>query len=166
MKRIGALLLCTALLLTGCGVGGNDPYVPTGDALYQEGAEVPEESQVTREQLILPYYPNRSMNPYECNEPNNKALLSLMYQGLFALDQNYQPWPVLCQSYQVSWDLKTYTFTLADATFSDGTAVTAEDVVASLKTAKKSSVYKGRFSQVDSITATDEGAVEDRKSVV
>ena len=27
MKRIGALVLCAALLLSGCGVGNDDPYV-------------------------------------------------------------------------------------------------------------------------------------------
>lgn len=160
MKRIGALLLCTALLLSGCGVGGDDPYVPTGDALFQEDAPVTDQTQVTKEALSIPYYPQKSLNPFECSDPNNKALLSLVYQGLFALDQDHGTWPILCQSYQVSWDLKTYTFTLADATFSDGDPVTAEDVVASLKAAKKGSVYKGRFSNVDKISATDEGAVE------
>lgn len=165
MKRIGALLLCTALLLSGCSVGGNDPYVPTGDGLYQEEATVPNQSQVTKEQLIIPYYPDRALNPYECTDFNNKSLLSLMYQGLFALDQNYETWPVLCQSYQVSWDMKTYTFTLAEATFSNGAKVTAEDVVESLKAAKKGSVYKGRFSNVDKFTATEDGKVEIRLEV-
>lgn len=160
MKRIGALLLSAALLLSGCGTGKDNPYVPTGDGLYQEDAPVTNKTQITKEQLIIPYYASKSLNPYQCNEPNNKALLSLMYQGLFALDQDYETWPILCQSYKVSWDLKTYTFTLADATFSDGTAVTAQDVVASLKAAKKGDVYKGRFSNVDKISATDEGAVE------
>ena len=102
MKRIGALLLCAALLLTGCGVGGGDPYQPTGDALYWEDATVPDQTQATKERLIIPYYPDRPLNPYECSDPNNKALLSLIYQGLFALDQDYQAWPILCQSYQVS----------------------------------------------------------------
>ena len=165
MKRIGALLLCTALLLSGCGVGGGDPYQPTGDALYWEDATVPDQTQTTKERLIIPYYPDRPLNPYECSDPNNKALLSLIYQGLFALDQDYQAWPILCQSYQVSWDLKTYTFTLAEATFSDGAPVTAEDVVASLKAAKKGSVYKGRFSNVDKFSATEDGKVEIRMEV-
>ena len=160
MKRISALLLCAALLLSGCGSGKGDPYVPTGDGLYQEDTATADQPQVTKEQLILPYYPKKSMNPYECTDPNNKALLSLMYQGLFAMDQDYETWPILCQSYQVSWDMKTYTFTLAAATFSDGDPVRAEDVVASLKAAKKGSVYKGRFANVDKITATDEGAVQ------
>lgn len=167
MKRIGALLLCAALtVLCGCGIDIQKPYEPTGNALYQEDATEPDRAEVTKEQLFMPYYPDRSMNPYECTDFTNKTVLSLLYQGLFAVDQNYQPWPILCQSYQVSWDMKTYTFTLADATFSDGSAVTAADVVASLKAALKSSVYKGRFDElVDQISSTEAGQVQIRLEV-
>lgn len=163
MKQIGALLLCAALLLLcGCSGNGGDPYEPTGNALYQEEATVPDQTGVTKEQIIIPYYPDRSLNPYQCTDYINKTVLSLLYQGLFALDQDYQCWPILCQSYQVSWDLKTYTFSLAEATFSDGNAVTAADVVASLKAAKKGSVYSGRFEHVDKISQTGDGQVEIR----
>lgn len=166
MKRIAALVLCAALvMLSGCGGNGGDPYVPTGNALHQQDATVPDRTEVTKEQLLIPYYPDRSLNPYECTDYNNKTVLSLLYQGLFALDQDYQTWPVLCRSYQVSWDMKTYTFTLAEATFSDGTAVTAADVAASLKAAKKGDVYKGRFTHVDQISATEDGQVEIRMEV-
>ena len=160
MKRIGALLLCTSLLLCGCGSNSEKPYVPTGNALYQEDATEPNRAEVTKEQIIIPYYPDRSLNPFQCTDFNNKTVLSLLYQGLFSLDQDYQAWPILCKSYQVSWDLKTYTFTLADATFSDGTAVTAADAAASLKAAKKGDVYKGRFEQVDKISVTDDGLLQ------
>lgn len=161
MKRIGALLLCVALtVLCGCGMDTRKPYEPTGNGLYQEDATQPNQTELTKENIIMPYYPDRSMNPYECTDYTNRTVLSLLYQGLFALDQDYQVWPILCQSYQVSWDLKTYTFTLADATFSDGTAVTAADVVASLRAAKKGSVYEGRFQQVEQISQTGEGQVQ------
>lgn len=166
MKRILALLLCAVLiLLCGCGSNGDDPYVPTGNALDIADTATPDEVEVTKEQIFIPYYPDRSLNPYQCTDYVNKSILSLLYQGLFALDQNHESWPILCQSYQVSWDMKTYTFTLAEATFSDGTAVTAEDVEASLKAAKESDVYKGRFGYVDKISATEDGKVEIRMEI-
>ncbi len=163
MKRIAAFVMCAALtLLCGCGSSAGDPYQPTGGALYQEGETESDRSEVTTEQLIMPYDPERSLNPYQCTDYLNKSILSLLYQGLFAIDQDYQVWPILCRSYQISWDMKTYTIALADATFSDGSALTAADVVASLKEAKKSSVYKGRFENVDKISMTKDGKVEIR----
>ncbi len=162
MKRIAALALCavlTAGLFSGCSTQ-DDPYVPTGDGLYDDSATEPTEAEVTLTQLSMPYYPDRQLNPYQCTDYNNRPVLSLIYQGLFAVDREYQSWPILCDSYQVSWDMKTYTFHLAKATFSDGTAVTAQDVEASLKAAKKGSAYKGRFGYVDSIRATEEGTLE------
>lgn len=167
MKRIAALLLCVAMtagVFSGCGEK-DDPYVPTGNALFQEDETEPTEAAVTKDQITVPYYPDRSLNPFQCTDHTNRAILSLVYQGLFALDQDYQSWPILCESYQVSWDMKTYTFTLAQATFSDGTAVTAEDVKASLKAAKKSDAYQGRFTHVDEISVTEDGKVEIRMEV-
>lgn len=160
MKRIWALVLCTALLLCGCGIDSNEPYIPTGNALFQDELTEPLQTEVTDQQITIPYDPSRSVNPYKCTDPNNKVLLSLLYQGLFAIDQDYRAWPILCKNYQVSWDMKTYTFTLAEATFSDGSALTAADVVASLKQAKKSEVYKGRFEYVDKISTAKDGKVE------
>lgn len=166
MKRIGALVLCAALtLLCGCAGNGGDPYQPTGNALYQENEQTPNQAEVTKEQLLIPYRPDCSLNPYDCTDYTNKTVLSLLYQGLFAIDQDYRCYPVLCQNYQVSWDLKTYTFTLAEATFSDGSAVTADDVVASLKAAQKGDVYKGRFDRVDKFTVAGDGKVEIRMKV-
>lgn len=162
MKRITALALCAALtagLLSGCGIK-EDPYVPTGNALYSEDASVPTQDPVTREQITVPYYPDRPLNPYECTDQTNRALLSLLYQGLFVQDQDYQVWPILCETYRVSWDMKTYHFTLAKASFSDGSPVTAEDVKASLKAAKKSPAYQGRFTHVDEISITEADEIQ------
>ena len=162
MKRIAALVLCATLaagVLAGCGQR-EDPYTPTGDGLYREDETIPVEESLTKEQVTIPYYPGRSLNPFECTDLTNRTLMSLLYQGLFIQDQDHTTWPILCESYRVSWDMKTYHFTLAKATFSDGSAVTAEDVKASLKKAGKSPAYEGRFRQVDQISVTDRGEVQ------
>lgn len=162
MKRAAALLLCAAMtagVLSGC-AREDEPFVPTGGALYEQWQEETTEPEVTDEKITIPYYPDRSLNPFQCTDHTNRTLLSLLYQGLFAVDQDYRSWPILCESYQVSWDMKTYTFTLANASFSDGTAVTAEDVKESLKKAGKSDAYRGRFSHVDEISVTEDGKVK------
>lgn len=161
MKRILAILLCIFLIsgaFSGCNVE-EEPYVPTGDGLTWDEETEPTGSAVTQQSMSLPYYPERSMNPYSCSDYTNKMLLDLVYQGLFIVDADYNPRPVLCKSYSISWDMKTYTFYLAEATFSDGTPLTAQDVAASLKEAVKSPVYSGRFGYVEHIDTTDDGAV-------
>jgi peptide/nickel transport system substrate-binding protein len=58
----------------------------------------------------------------------------MVFDTLFSLDQNLTPQPQMVGSYKVTADGLTYTFVLRDGLkFHDGTPVTAEDVVASLK---------------------------------
>lgn len=148
MKRILSLVLCLSMLFL-CGCSQADkPYVPTGDALMDadDQGPVPTAPQNNdQDSLVLTYYPDQSLNPYLCTDFTNRVLFSLLYQGLFSTDRSYQTEPVLCKQYSVSQDMRSYTFYLENATFSDGSALTAQDVVASLQAAKESTMYKGRF---------------------
>jgi len=58
----------------------------------------------------------------------------MVFDTLFSLDENLVPKPQMVDKYDVSQDGLTYTFVLRDGLkFHDGTPVTADDVVASLK---------------------------------
>ena len=160
MKRILALVLTACLLcalFTGCNTE-DGPYTPTGDALDQGGNLITPPLQ-EGQKLTLTYYPDRSMNPYTCMDYTNRVIFSLLYQGLFSVDKDYQVEPVLCQSYRISADGKTYTMALARAWFPDGTAVTASDVVESLKAARRGAYYSGRFQHILSISEQDGSVV-------
>ncbi len=65
--------------------------------------------------------------------------------------------PGLAASYEISADGKTYTFKLADAKFSDGSPITAEDVAFSFNRMRfqKDSAYAGPFTALEKIEATD-----------
>ena len=164
MKRYIALGLCLLLTLgifSGCGKG-SDAYVPTGDGLtWDEDYTGPMNTTAPADdqQLTLIYYPDRSMNPYTCTDYTNQVLFSLLYQGLFSVDRAYNTEPVLCKNYRISEDMKTYTFYLEEATFSDGTRVSAQDVVASLQAAKENTVYSGRLTRVTQIALSGDGGV-------
>lgn len=149
-KRFFALFLIS-LLLMGCVANqNNDGYVPTGDAILMEGQDPEdlEEEEVTQE-LTLAYYPDRSMNPLIGNNITNRVLFSLIYQGLFATDSSNNTYPILCSHYEVTSDNRTITVYLEpDATFSDGTKVTAQDVLATYERAAQSDYYKGRFTHI------------------
>jgi peptide/nickel transport system substrate-binding protein len=58
----------------------------------------------------------------------------MVFDTLFSLDQNLVPQPQMVGKYEISQDGLTYTFVLRDGLkFHDGTPVTADDVVTSLK---------------------------------
>ena len=160
MKRIAAIILCCILFLTGC--GSAQVYIPTGDGLYLDGTtqstappDLPQDQQLT-----LGYYPEKSLNPYTAAELSHRLIFSLLYQGLFAIDQDYNVSPILCQNFSISKDMRTYVFYPAEATFADGTPVTAADIAASLEAAKAGAVYSGRLREVNTITVTEDGGVE------
>ena len=158
MKRILPIFLVLALLLTGCNWREPD-YLPSQDILLEEGETTPPIITQTTQELTLVYNPNESMNPYHSSDYTNRALFSLIYQGLFAVNREYQAAPLLCESYSYSADMRTWTFQIADATFSDGTAVTAEDVQASLKNAMGSAWYGNRLQHVQSVSVAADAVV-------
>ncbi|MFD2352823.1 ABC transporter substrate-binding protein [Nonomuraea ferruginea] len=66
-----------------------------------------------------------------------QALLVNVYEGLVKLDQDGKIVPLLAEKWEVSDDLKTYTFTLRpDVKFTNGAAFTADDVVFSFERLK------------------------------
>ena len=158
MKRLLAMILC-ALILAGCGSQGG-AYIPTGDGLHQDVPTVPTAPEPEQEQeLVLVYYPQKSLNPYSSTDFTNRALFPLIYQGLFSVDDQYNVVPILCKNYKVSKDMTVYTFYLEHATFSDGQVITPADVVASLQAAQSGNAYSGRLMQIQSIRQADDGGV-------
>ena len=58
----------------------------------------------------------------------------LIYDTLFAMDENFEPQPQMVDKWTVSADNKTWTFTLREGLkWHDGTDVTARDCVASIR---------------------------------
>lgn len=147
MKKLMILCLAFALLLSSCGAGGEEPTQSTQETVEQEG-ELPEEEQF----FGMTYMPEGGFNPYTCTLTVNRAMFSLLYECLFTVSNQFRAEPVLCQSFTVSEDGKTYRFTLVEGVhFSDGTPLTADDVVASLQAAKKSDLYSGRLAHIYSL---------------
>ena len=156
MKKIFALLLIVCLL---AGCAPQSEYIPNGGGLYEDGATAPPDHSQESESLVLAYDPTASLNPLVSQNLSNRALFSLVYQGLFLVDRNYNLEPILCRNYAVSADMRTYTFYLEAATFSDGSALTAADVVSTYKAAQKSGYFAGRLKSMKSVSATADGAV-------
>lgn len=75
------------------------------------------------------------MYPLEPQERDIINIYSIMYEGLIEIDDNYMPQPKLCEALpEVSSNGKTWTFQLREEVFfSDGTPLTAHDVVATVE---------------------------------
>ena len=164
MKRVFAILLCVCLIFTmfGCDDKEDATSASTSNGLLPEETDAPEETQtpeVEVKDVCLVYDPEDNFNPYQTTGYTNRVLFSLVYQGLFTVSADYQVSPMLCSSYNLSADQRTYTFYIADANFSDGTAVTAADVVASLNAAKGSAWYGNRLQHVNSISSYGDAVV-------
>ena len=93
-----------------------------------------------------------------------ETLTNHIYEGLFSLDRENKPTPMLAESHTVSKDGLTYTFKLRQGVkFHNGKEMTSEDVVASLGRWGKQSIYgKGLFTQVAELKALDKHTVEMR----
>ena len=83
MKRLLAVALCLCLLLAGCG-GTETGYTPTGNGLvwdedYTGVATQPASAEGEDAlELVLTFYPDKTMNPITCTDFTNRALFSLI----------------------------------------------------------------------------------------
>lgn len=150
--RLLLTLTLSLFLLTGC--WEND--LPEEEMTFpvQEETAPQEEHNILPQTFALPYLPDFTLDPISCPDGMQQVVGSLLYEGLFQLDPQFQPQPQLCESYTLSEDGRTYVFTLRPGvSFSDGTPLRGADVKAALTRAKSSERYKARLSQVSRIRA-------------
>jgi peptide/nickel transport system substrate-binding protein len=87
-------------------------------------------------------------------------MTELIFDTLIDYDQNNKLIPMIAESWTTSTDGLTYVFTLRDnAKFSDGSAITPDDVVYSLQRAGASKSLTSSFAVVSSISATGDHQV-------
>ena len=137
-RQIFILFLAFSLLLSACGSEGgaassSSASSPPAEDHSVGGSPAPEEFAAP---LTLAAYPTASFHPVLSGNKANLTLAPLLYEGLFAVDSQFQAVPLLCEGYTVSEDRLTWTFTLrSGVTFSDGTPLTGETAAQALQTA-------------------------------
>jgi peptide/nickel transport system substrate-binding protein len=138
-----AVLLCA--LLAGCGgprdeaaapgepaAGATAPQAPAGAPAQAEAGQPVRGDWLVIHLLADP----ENLNPYTSNDEGASRVLSWIFQSLLSIDpETLEQIPVLARELpQVSEDHLHYTFRLRDdVAFSDGTPLSAADVVTSLK---------------------------------
>lgn len=95
----------------------------------------------------------RFVNPLLAISDADRDLTALTYAGLMGLSGDGSLAPVLASSYTVSPDGKVYTFTLRkNAKFSDGTPVSADDVVFTVEKAQDPGIKSPEYADWTGIT--------------
>ena len=152
MKRLFTLLLSLSLLLCACGTKTEEPEIS-----YDE--EEPVVVDQTDDIFAINYNSQDSMNPYSTMNSLNQMAGGLVYEQLVQLDDTFQPMPGLFLSWTTEdgtvWTFQPDTSRL----FHDGHALTAEDAVYSINTARESDLYKARLRNITDVAVNEEGAV-------
>lgn len=152
--RLAACLLI-ACLATGCMVTTSDvSSIPSQSTTSKPTAP----TRVLSTTLTLAYDPTDSLHPYQAQGKINRALLPLLYQGLTAIDGELMPQPALAQTVEQT-AAGVWRVTLRQAAFSDGSAVTAQDVVNSFKQAQRSAAYRAVVAPIRALTAEKDGTL-------
>ncbi|MFZ3043488.1 MAG: peptide ABC transporter substrate-binding protein [Minisyncoccia bacterium] len=95
------------------------------------------------------------INPLLAISDADRDLSSLVYAGLMGLSGTGSLVPVLASGYTLSQDGRTYTFALrADAKFTDGTPVTAQDVVFTVRKAQDSGLKSPEYANWSGVSVS------------
>lgn len=143
------VLTVVAVLLCSC---KKTPTAAEEETKTNSGSE-----SVQSTEISLPYSSSDSLNPYFATGNENLALAYLYCQPLYEIKSDYSAESVLAES--ITSDGTKVTVTLQNAVFSDGSSVTAKDVVYSFNKAKVSAAFSQRLSNVASAAASGSAVV-------
>ena len=150
-KRIIAVILMAFLVVNI--VGCNKKTDNTSSQISSA-----EESVERRDYLTLLYSMSDSFNPYAVETAVNRQLCQLIYEPLVKLDNSFNP--VYCLAKDVVIDGTSCIVTVNAYKFSDGSTVSAEDVVYSYNLAKSTTTsFAAKLYAVQSATASDSATV-------
>lgn len=146
-RRNVLLILVLALALTLCGCAGE-----------RQGEST--ESQIT---IGIPQDVEDSLDPHKTVAAGTEEVFFNMFEGLMKADSNGNLNPAVASDYEVSEDMKTYTFILREGVkFHDGSLVTVEDVKYSIERCADTSEgapLVAAYSNIESVETPDDKTI-------
>ena len=140
------IIAAMLLLLSGCR-GNTDS---TSSSFPTDNVSV---SSSNRDYITLIYSASDTFDPYTASTEANRQLCKLIYEPLIKLDNEFNVSYSLAE--RVELNGKVCTVTLKSLSFSDGSPLTADDVVYSFNLAKKSSTeYAYKLYSAESVAAS------------
>ncbi len=155
-KTLIILIVILTLMVTGCDMDLQQQQSVLGAYSNPEG-NIQQDSKTDNTDVTLLYYPDMDTNPVTTTCLANYQLLKLVYQPVICLDEDFKPKCILAESYTETDNTVTVVLK-SDLKFSDGSQLTANDVVKSIKIAQKNvnSPYYSSVSLISKCYANDE----------
>ncbi|GAB3600336.1 ABC transporter substrate-binding protein [Microbacterium tumbae] len=158
--RTGAVIAAVAILaLTGCTAGATPEATPTQDEAAPGFLAVADDSFQGGGDLVVQVDYDTAeasgLDPQGAATARSWMIEGLVYETLTTIDENLDVAPGLATSWEAPSDTE-YVFTLADdAVFSNGRAMTADDVVGSIQRLLDTpTTWTGQLGPVSSVLAT------------
>lgn len=140
VRRAAGAVALAAIVLGAAGFAGTRSHPATPSATrYNDTAHV----------LQYPDFDSTgwigTFDPANTQDTQTSMVIYMLYDNMVKLDANNHVVPDLAKSWDISKDGKTYTFHLrTDARFSDGSPITADDVIYSLDRALNPKALDGK----------------------
>ncbi|MGD7704678.1 ABC transporter substrate-binding protein [Microlunatus sp. Y2014] len=158
LAKIVGIVLALTMALAACSPPGSSPETEPSGATGAGGGDI-------RYQL---YQAPTGFSPFHATNGADGEIAGLHFRPLLSTSgEDYVP--VLAESWEVSEDATTYTFTLRETNWSDGTPFTSADVVYSYESyadPDTKSAFSGRLASVAGYTEFSEGNAETISGVV
>lgn len=147
-----ALFLCLFICLASLASCGREPTDEASTAAVSGEKTAISESQKNAGgtgKLSLPYVKGDSLNPFTAKSLPNQMLSTVLYDSLYSVDATLSPQPLLAASGSVS-GTQVRVALKSGLVFSDGSSLSASDVVYSFEKAAASPHYRAQLSNFSS----------------
>ena len=157
-KKAFIVFMCCIILVC-FGACKDNSFLVQHTTVYTANTNVSATQSIGKGEIYVYFTASDSLNPYLAQTKGNQQIASLMFDPLIRLDADFNAEFMIAQSINVSG--KTITVNIKSVNFSDGSSLTADDVVYSLKLAKsaKYSVYKQQLSCVSGYYAENDSTI-------
>ncbi|MBQ3127616.1 MAG: ABC transporter substrate-binding protein [Clostridia bacterium] len=155
LKRILACILCVMMLITcfsGCNV--TDKVKDTINEIQNPEPD----PGIDEVGYTLPYLRTDSLNPYKCESETNRNIMTLIYDSLFSVNNDFKVESVIANSYILTENTLTVTLK-SDVKFSDGSTLSPADVVYSFVLAKGNNYYSAYLKNITDAQVNGIGSV-------
>ena len=158
-RKIKWLPLLLALLLSISACGGQNTNDGEETPPAEEGAsagQVVTEQKAADSVFSLNYDPDASFNPIRAESSTNMLFWSLLYDSVFTLDADFNVSSEVVTGYTTTDNIWWVFNVDTSIPMSDGSTLTAQDIVYSIRQAQQSEYYANRLSIIYGISAMAE----------